>query len=296
MRPGLPLLLLLLLPGPLACRSADPAAAEQAEAARSAGEIEAATGPVPSDPDGPGDAVAPFTADTKSDFPAGDAGTSNPADPATFEIGRSVGDRPIEATVYGSTRNERVLILASIHGDEPSGTPLLAELDRYLRQNPVELAERCVMLIPVANPDGYEARTRRNGNGIDLNRNFPASNYRPGRNSGAEPLSEPETQALFGMLHSFQPARVVSIHMETAQIDYDGPSRELAEAMAAHCRLLVRRQGSRPGSLGSYVGLDLGTPIVTLELTPKDHRRDADELWQRYGQALLAAIRLRAAP
>ena len=74
-------------------------------------------------------------------------------------------------------------------------------------------------------------------------------------------------------------------------IDYDGPAEELARAMAAVCGLPVRKLGVRAGSLGSYAGVDLGIPIITIELPGSASRLDADELWQRYGAALEAAIR-----
>ena len=34
-----------------------------------------------------------------------------------------------------------------------------------------------VVITPVANPDGFAENVRHNANGVDLNRNFPASNF-----------------------------------------------------------------------------------------------------------------------
>ena len=47
----------------------------------------------------------------------------------------------------------------------------------------------------------------------------------------------------------------------------------------------VRQLGSRPGSLGSFIGATLNRPIITLEL-PKDAGQDQDQLWKTYGEAL----------
>ena len=47
------------------------------------------------------------------------------AEPVEVTLGQSVAGRPIIARVYGDGP-ETVLILASIHGSEPAGTPQLA--------------------------------------------------------------------------------------------------------------------------------------------------------------------------
>ncbi len=64
--------------------------------------------------------------------------------------------------------------------------------------------------------------------------------------------------------------------------------------MGAKCPLPVKQLGSRPGSLGSFVGTTLHRPIVTWEL-PKDASMDGDELWETYGEALVAALRFEEA-
>jgi hypothetical protein len=60
--------------------------------------------------------------------------------------------------------------------------------------------------------------------------------------------------------------------------------------MAAKCKLPAKRVGSRPGSLGSFVGLTLGKSIITMEL-PEDAGMDGEKLWKDYGEALIAALR-----
>ena len=89
------------------------------------------------------------------------------------------------------------------------------------------------------------------------------------RPPGETPLSEPEARVLMKLLRHYFPTRVVSIHQPLNCIDYDGPAKKLAEAMAAACPLPVNKLGSRPGSLGSLVGVTLQKPIITFEM-PKD--------------------------
>ena len=202
---------------------------------------------------------------------------------------RSVEGRDLESSVHG-TGSEVVLFLATIHGDEAAGTPLLQRLARELTPDHPVLAGRCAVVVPVVNPDGFERDRRRNANGVDLNRNFPAENWKESWRRGTEPLSEPESRFVAHLIEAYRPARIVSLHQPASQIDYDGPAAELAEHMAAACHLEVERMGTRPGSLGSWAGVDLGIPIVTVELPRPTDRLSEDEAWERYGAMLLAAL------
>ena len=209
----------------------------------------------------------------------------------TIVVGKSLEGRPIECQVFGDG-DDVFWLIATIHGNEAAGTPLVAEFAKWLREHPEELAGRQVVIIPVANPDGMAENIRFNKNGVDLNRNFPAGNFdAEARVHGPTPLSEPESRALMRVLSQFFPNRVVTIHQPLDCMDWDGPeSKKMAEAMAAQCRLPVKPLGSRPGSLGSFVGLSLRRPIVTMEL-PADAGMDGSALWKEYGEALIAALR-----
>lgn len=211
--------------------------------------------------------------------------------------GSSVEGRPIECHVLGEG-GPTTLVLASIHGNESAGTPLVNRLRDYLVAHPESLAGGRVVLMPAANPDGLAHGQRHNVHGVDLNRNFPATNFQSGKRFGPEALSEPESVALHRVLAEYKPSRVVSLHQPlnygSACIDYDGPAWGLARAMAATCDLPVKRLGSRHGSLGSYVGLMLGIPIITVELPREASEWPADRLWRSYGEMLLVAVRFRA--
>ncbi|MHC5144217.1 MAG: M14 family zinc carboxypeptidase, partial [Planctomycetota bacterium] len=76
-------------------------------------------------------------------------------------LGYSVQDRPIELITIGAGA-DKVLIIATIHGNENAGTPLVERLLDELRVRPSLLADRTVLIVPVANPDGYALRTRGN--------------------------------------------------------------------------------------------------------------------------------------
>jgi murein peptide amidase A len=205
-------------------------------------------------------------------------------------VGHSVEGNPIELEVLG-TGGDVVLLMASIHGNEPAGTPLLGRLRQYIDQHPDLLEGRKVLLMPVANPDGLARNIRHNVRGVDINRNFPAGNFQETRRHGPAALSEPESQAIHDVLTRFTLNRIVSIHQPLECVDWDGPGESLARAMGAWTDLPVKKLGGRPGSLGSYAGDTLGIPIITLELPKHATGMDEDALWQAYGPMMLAAIR-----
>ena len=206
-----------------------------------------------------------------------------------YTEGRSVQGQPIPCYILGSG-DEVIMIMASIHGNEPAGTPLCFELKDYLVNHTEYLDGRTIILMPTANPDGFAARTRHNAQDIDLNRNFLASNRQNNDTFGHFALSEPEAVFIKQVIDEYQPVRIISFHAALACIDYDGPGKDIAEHLANYCDLPVKKLGSRPGSLGSYAGETLGIPIITLEMTDNDYDAKIQTLWQRYGQMTMAFI------
>lgn len=216
------------------------------------------------------------------------AGGCNAPYRETGIAGHSLGGKPIEYQLHGRS-GPLVMVIASIHGNEPAGTPLVRWLDEYLTRRPELIEGTRVLIVPVANPDGYLTRKRFNKTGVDLNRNFPTGNRVDSARNG-RPLSEPESRVLMGLIEKHQPDRVISIHQPLSVLDYDGPGKAMAEAMKLWCELPVKRVGSLPGSLGSYVGIELKRPIVTVELPGGAENHPFDEIWSRYGRMLLAGV------
>lgn len=209
-----------------------------------------------------------------------------------LSLGRSVDGRPLRAKVFTAPDpRATVLILATIHGDEAAGTPLLKKLADHVLNQPDLLAERKLILVPEMNPDGHARRRRYNTRGVDLNRNFPAENWKRNQRHGPRALSEPESRALHRLLQEHEPDWILSFHQPVGCLDYDGPGAALARHLAGFCDLPVRKLGGRPGSLGSYAGETLGIPILTVELPGVAGTQDAETLWDRYGEMLLASLR-----
>lgn len=199
-----------------------------------------------------------------------------PGAPVWSEVGRSVQDRPITMVSFGDGSN-RVLILGGVHANE-YGVSVARRLIEYLLANPWAVPEDTrIDVIAVANPDGLALRRQPNARRVDLNRNFPSSNWRRiktrSSSSGASPGSEPETQALVNLMMSGGYSRVVSLHSRGGIIDYDGPgARSLATRFShvSHWPVIRLARFKRyPGSLGSWAPETLGIPVLTVELADR---------------------------
>jgi protein MpaA len=202
----------------------------------------------------------------------------------------SVRGRLIEAYEFGSGEH-CTFVIGGVHGDEPEGVVLARSLLRYLQALSLADFGKKVVLIPVANPDGFKAGTRWNAHKIDINRNFPTSNFRSrclaGRYyPGNKPASEPETKAILKIAEEYHPDLIITFHEDLNCVNYDGPGAEVAARMGAVNGMPVKDDlgYSTPGSLGTYFGRERHIPVITLELFSKDDQ------WTRHGKAILREI------
>lgn len=204
----------------------------------------------------------------------GEADTSS--EPAHETFGASVERRPIEGRIIGSG-GATYLLLGVIHGNEPLGADLLERFAEHAALHSSLLDGKRLVIVPVLNPDGLARGSRTNARGVDLNRNFPAKNWRRGPRHGAAPSSEPETRVIQRLIRRFEPERILSVHSPLHCVNFDGPAKDLARAMARAAQYPLRASigYSTPGSLGSYAGGDLEIPNITLELGPKETKERA---------------------
>ncbi len=197
----------------------------------------------------------------------------------TRQFGKTENGWPLE--IYEpSGLAPKILIMGSIHGDESLSTVLLSEALRSISPSDLKSA-----VILSANPDGILAGTRCNGRGVDLNRNYPTSNWEatpvyyrnrpddpqnialsPGRSGG----SETETRAIMELIDALQPQLIVSLHGFLACID-DPDSSSIANDIALRTDMeMVPDVGyATPGSFGSWCK-EHNIPIITYELPSTD--------------------------
>ncbi len=138
-----------------------------------------------------------------------------------ISIGESVEGKSIDACQLNGSNPEAentLLVIGSIHGDEPDGKRVIDEL-----VSTGAPANTNIWLIRDGNPDGSSLATRRNANEVDINRNFPinwvASDPMARTYSGPSSASEPETLALMAAVETIKPTRIVVFHQPYAQID-----------------------------------------------------------------------------
>lgn len=149
-------------------------------------------------------------------------------------IGRSVQGRPLTAWRLGEPGRRTVVLIATMHGDEPASRQILASLRDGRRIRGIDL-----WVIPTYNPDGLARGTRRNARGVDLNRNFPHdwAELDGAYESGPRPGSEPETRAVMRFLRRVEPRRVLSFHQPLHGIDTDTKDPGFARRLARGLRL-----------------------------------------------------------
>lgn len=187
-------------------------------------------------------------------------------------------------------------LIAGTHGDESEGVFVQNALIEWLKKSEV-----CTpfIIIPVLNPDGFQQKTRSNGNGVDLNRNLPASNWQlSDKNdryfSGPEPLSEPENKFLLSLFSQYPPGLIITFHSWKPMLNSNGDCEAILRLLHQHNGYPIVREGiddhPTPGSLGSYVSEKLNTPVLTFECPTLDERPDLQSIWAENKQGLIQLL------
>jgi protein MpaA len=186
-------------------------------------------------------------------------------------LGRSAEARPIVAWEVGNPNSRHViLVVGCIHGNEPAGIAIA----NALAHGPAP-ARLLFWIVPDLNPDGVAAGTRQNGNGVDLNRNFPwqwrplgprGSPFYAGRNA----TSEPETRIAARLIRRVRPRLSIWFHQHLDVVDQSRGDirveRRFARLVGMRMQHLTRYPGSAvnwehqtlPGSTAFVVELPEG--------------------------------------
>ena len=135
--------------------------------------------------------------------------------------------RPLWTFHLGEETAPTVYLGAAIHGWEWEAAFGLLRLAEVLCEDPdiegIRTSDLHLVIMPIQNPAGYDAFTRQNARGVDLNRNFDVGwedlpvpqdvvvpwdyNYK-----GARPASEAETRVIQGIIDRYLPLCAIDFH------------------------------------------------------------------------------------
>ena len=127
------------------------------------------------------------------------------------EYGRSLEGRPLLAAEAGSPDGTPVLVSSGFHPPEPDTLATLAILN-WLASEEAAAARKefRIVVIPVANPDGY-ARGTQGSNAADINMYWHFARELPDRC--------PEATALWQLAANLRPRGYIDFHCYTLQLD-----------------------------------------------------------------------------
>lgn len=219
---------------------------------------------------------------------------------------------PLMFAQFGNGTKNCILFLGGVHGDELPTIYLMFKLAHYVKDNPALFKDKCIIIAPILNPDGFLSAppTRVNARGVDLNRNFSTRDWQAkaipqwvakGRNKryypGTKPSSEPETLFQMALIKRFRPQKILSVHSPLNFFDYDGPSSDLnsfeqwMEKLCRETKHPLKKFGYFPGSLGNYAGHERNIFTLTLEL-PSSDPKQGREFFRKFQPSILKFINL----
>ena len=183
-----------------------------------------------------------------------------------IQLGESTEGRPIYAFRLGNPAARKLLVVGTIHGNEPAG---MAVTRRLLGVSPPLHAE--LWVVPDLNPDGLAAATRANAAGADLNRDF-------GR------FSQPETRIARALIRQIHPWLSVWYHQPQGLVRAYGGSVGVGRAYARLARARYRTIVWPPGTAARWQN-GVGERSFVVELGPG---RLGPQVAARHVHAILA--------
>ncbi len=191
-------------------------------------------------------------------------------------------------------KSRPLLFIGGVHGDEPEGVALTEATLHWLNETYQHGSENLSpwVLIPCINIDGYLRKMRVNGNGVDLNRNFPSRDWSPTFKQpryfpGKYPSSEPETRALVHFIEQYKPRLIIHAHSWHPSITFTHNEAPNEAKILAQCSGYPLQEDigyPTPGSLGQFAWLDHKIPVICIE--EQEHMADLSQVWPHFSDAI----------
>ena len=199
-----------------------------------------------------------------------------------------------EAHNHSPNFERPLLFIGGVHGDEPEGVELAQKLLLWLQKNNSKNLYSWI-LIPCLNVEGYANNCRTNSRGVDLNRNFPSSDWStehrmPRYYPGPHPNSEPEVQALVSLIQERRPYMITHFHSWEPCVVYTGaPGQRAAQLLAQDTEYSAREDIGypTPGSLGQFGWQSCQTPVICIEAQEKS---DLHSIWPKFSSGLIRLL------
>lgn len=241
-----------------------------------------------------------------------------------INVRKSKAGTPLIWTTFGEENTKAqantTLVLCGVHGDEITPVKFCWDLMRELKANH-SFGDKMVVVAPIVSPDSFfkSKPTRTNAAGVDVNRNFPTSDwnrdalrrwrdyYKKDKRKypGPKAASEQETIFQMNLVKRYKPNKIITVHAPLTILDYDGPSLKGSSGQSAKDLLEQMSQKSMgykisnypvfPGSLGNWAGKENHIPTYTLEL-PNTVPSETDRFWNLFKDAVLYAIEHKMKP
>ena len=224
-------------------------------------------------------------------------------------VGQTVQHRPIHAIRIGDGP-DKIALIGAVHAGESGAELIVPAFAMLLKEHPDLLKKVSIIAIPTLNLDMRELLSagtpwylRTNSNGVDLNRNFPASwsnrSYAYGLDTadshsdtyrGPYPASEPETQVVMQWLKRERPCVVYSFHCLASicgMFMYGSGLIKNDAVFSQEYRLLGQKYiqgmgsaspeksidfGSTPGAVSAWCSRELKLPAFDVEISFADEK------------------------
>jgi protein MpaA len=209
-----------------------------------------------------------------------------------LKSGKSVKGVDIKAYKSEKSAEKYHYVLGAVHGDEIEGAHLAKMLYEWLKEN--NTVDYPIIFVPIVNIDGFNAGTRVNANGVDLNRNLPSEQWKPEALEakyfpGKEPLSEPENKFIVELFEKYPPRFVLSFHSWYPVLNYNGKCKEVAEFLKKYNHYSIEADFENhptPGSLGEFGPQRFNTPVLTFECPLVSEGATLEGIWNENKEGL----------